>query len=97
MLGPIGLVTFLTAKATGVSKIFVTDLMDSRLEKAQELGADGILNVKDMKPEEIAAKIFEFFGCEPEVSFECTGANLCIETGILASFYCLLEILLLKF
>ena len=85
-VGPIGLVTLLTAKAAGASKVFMTDLMEHRLQKAQELGADGILNVKELKPEEIAAKIVEFFGCEPEVSFECTGASASIETGILVGF-----------
>lgn len=83
--GPIGLITLLTAKAAGVSKVIITDLLDSRLQKAKDLGADFTLNVKDMKPEDVAAKVAELLGCQPEVSLECSGAGPCIETGILAT------------
>lgn len=42
--GCIGLVTMMALKARGVSKVFVVDIMEKRLEKALELGADGIVN-----------------------------------------------------
>lgn len=44
--GCIGLVTMLACKARGAGKIIVTDLVDARLEKAKELGADYVLNGK---------------------------------------------------
>ncbi len=42
--GCIGLVTMMALKAMGVSKVYVVDIMEKRLEKAMELGADGIIN-----------------------------------------------------
>lgn len=42
--GCIGLVTLMALKARGVSQVYVVDIMEKRLEKAMELGADGIIN-----------------------------------------------------
>ena len=42
--GCIGLVTMMALKAMGVSKVYVVDIMEKRLEKALELGADGVIN-----------------------------------------------------
>lgn len=42
--GCIGLSSLMALKATGVSRVFVVDLMEKRLEKALELGADGVIN-----------------------------------------------------
>ncbi len=42
--GCIGLVTLLACKAHGAGKIIVSDLVDARLEKAKELGADVVIN-----------------------------------------------------
>lgn len=42
--GCIGLVTLLACKAHGAGKIIVSDLVDARLEKAKELGADIVIN-----------------------------------------------------
>lgn len=45
--GCIGLVSMMALKACGVSKVYVVDVMEKRLEKAMELGADGVINGKD--------------------------------------------------
>ncbi|MBE5972713.1 MAG: NAD(P)-dependent alcohol dehydrogenase [Lachnoclostridium sp.] len=45
--GCIGLVTLLACKARGAGKIIISDLVDARLEKAKELGADHVLNGKE--------------------------------------------------
>lgn len=45
--GCIGLVTMMALKAMGVSKVYVVDILQKRLEKALELGADGVINGKD--------------------------------------------------
>lgn len=45
--GCIGLCSLLSLKAMGVSKIIVVDIMEKRLQKALELGADYIINGKD--------------------------------------------------
>lgn len=42
--GPIGLSVLLAAKAYGATDIFVTDLLDNRLEKAKEMGATRVIN-----------------------------------------------------
>ena len=55
--GCIGLVSLLSLKAMGVSRIIVVDIMEKRLEKAKELGADLVINGKE---EDAVAKIMEF-------------------------------------
>ena len=57
--GCIGLVTLLACKARGAAKVIVTDLVDARLEKAKELGADYIINCKDVDAVEEILKITE--------------------------------------
>ena len=57
--GCIGLVTMLACKARGAGKIIVTDLMDIRLDKAKELGADYVINGGR---EDVMAKIMELTG-----------------------------------
>lgn len=42
--GCIGLVSMMALKARGVSKVYVVDIMEKRLEKALELGADGVIH-----------------------------------------------------
>ncbi len=68
--GCIGLVSMLALKAEGVSPIIVVDVMDNRLEKAKELGADYVVN--GMK-EDTVARIMEITGGK--------GADLAIETA----------------
>lgn len=45
--GCIGLVSMLSLKARGVSKVIVVDIMEKRLKKALELGADEVINAKE--------------------------------------------------
>jgi L-iditol 2-dehydrogenase len=40
--GPVGLVTLLSAKAAGANRIFVTDILPSRLEFAKKMGATDV-------------------------------------------------------
>lgn len=42
--GCIGLVSMMALKARGVSEVYVVDIMEKRLDKAVELGADGVIN-----------------------------------------------------
>ena len=42
--GCIGLVSMMALKARGVSEVYVVDIMEKRLQKALELGADGVIN-----------------------------------------------------
>lgn len=45
--GCIGLVSMMALKAMVVSKVYVVDIMEKRLEKALELGADGVINGRE--------------------------------------------------
>lgn len=45
--GCIGLVTMMALKAEGVSRVYVVDIMQTRLDKALELGAKGVINSAD--------------------------------------------------
>ncbi|MCG4808313.1 zinc-binding dehydrogenase, partial [Collinsella aerofaciens] len=46
--GCIGLVSMMALKACGVSHVYVVDVMQKRLDKALELGADGVINGKEV-------------------------------------------------
>ena len=55
--GCIGLVSMMALKAEGVSKVYVVDVMQKRLDKALELGADGVINSKDEDAVEAVMKL----------------------------------------
>jgi len=84
--GPIGLVTLLTAKAFGASKVVITDIVESRLKIAKELGADYTLLVQPGDKEEvIIKKIIDLLQCEPNVSMDCSGAESSVRIAIQAT------------
>lgn len=62
--GCIGLVTMMALKAEGVSKVYVVDIMQKRLDKAMELGADGVINGKDEDAVEAVMRLTEGAGCD---------------------------------
>lgn len=62
--GCIGLVTMMALKARGVSEVYVVDIMEKRLEKALELGADGVINGAKENVEERALKLTEGRGMD---------------------------------
>ena len=62
--GCIGLVTMMSLKAMGVSKVYVVDIMEKRLEKALELGADGVINGKEKDAVEEVMKLTDGRGCD---------------------------------
>ena len=68
--GCIGLVSMMALKAEGVSRVYVVDIMQKRLDKAMELGADGVINSKE---EDAVQKIMELTGG--------MGCDLVIETA----------------
>lgn len=67
--GCIGLVSMMALKAEGVSKVYVVDIMQKRLDKAMELGATGVINSKDKDVLKEIAKLTE------------DGVDLVIETA----------------
>ncbi|MDD6324855.1 MAG: NAD(P)-dependent alcohol dehydrogenase [Lachnospiraceae bacterium] len=68
--GCIGLVSMMALKAMGVSKVYSVDVMDKRLDKALELGADGVINGSK---EDAVKKVLELTGG--------MGCDLVIETA----------------
>lgn len=61
--GPIGLLTFKTAKAMGASRAVVLDVSRERLEMAEALGADGCVPVQDPEdPVACARAVHEALG-----------------------------------
>lgn len=68
--GCIGLVSMMALKAEGVSKVYVVDVMQKRLDKAMELGATEVINSMDT---DVMAEIARLT--------EGKGADLIIETA----------------
>ena len=72
--GCIGLVTLLSLKAKGVSKVIVVDIMEKRLNKALELGADAVINGKE---EDTQARIIELTGGKGfDLGIETAGSQI---------------------
>lgn len=68
--GCIGLVTMMALKARGVSRVYVVDIMEKRLNKALDLGADVVLNGSKC---DVVKKVAELT--------QGRGADLIIETA----------------
>lgn len=62
--GCIGLVSMMALKAEGVSRVYVVDVMDKRLDKALELGADGVINGKNEDAIEAVRRLTDGKGCD---------------------------------
>ena len=74
--GCIGLVTLLSCKAHGAGKIIVADLVDARLKKALELGADYVINSKEVDAIEEIKRLTDGQGAEKV--FETAGSPVTI-------------------
>lgn len=70
--GCIGLVSMMACMAYGTKDITVTDVLDVRLQKASELGAKKVVNVKSEKLD-----IFDF-----DVVIDCVGLESTMKTAI---------------
>ena len=62
--GCIGLVSMMALKAKGVSRVYVVDIMAKRLEKALELGADGVINGAERDAVEAVLELTDGAGCD---------------------------------
>ncbi|HVJ01646.1 MAG TPA: zinc-binding dehydrogenase [Sphingomonas sp.] len=75
--GPIGLGQMMLAKATGAD-VLITDVVDSALDLARELGADEVVN---SAREDAVARVMEWTGGRGvDVAFECAGGPAMPET-----------------
>ena len=78
--GPIGILLVQTLKAMGASKVFATDISDSRLELAKSLGADYAVNTLR---EDYAAELLKAFGPDKaDVIYECAGSDITMDQAI---------------
>ncbi len=69
--GPIGILTAQTAKAMGARRVMVTDISDTRLQKAAQCGADKTVNTAK---EDFAAAFVSYFGPDKaDVIYDCAG------------------------
>ncbi|MCD8354573.1 MAG: NAD(P)-dependent alcohol dehydrogenase [Clostridiales bacterium] len=78
--GCIGLVSMMALKARGVSKVYVVDIMEKRLEKALELGADGVINSKEVDAVEKVMELTGGAGCD--LTIETAGTEITTRQAI---------------
>jgi len=69
--GPIGLSILFSARESGANRIFVSDLIDERIEFAKKIGADFTVNANKEDITEIVKKITDNRGVD--ISFESAG------------------------
>lgn len=74
--GPIGLGVLLCAKATGPCKVYMTDLLDERLEVARRCGADWTGSARG---DDATAAIARQEPRGLDLVFECSGDPACID------------------
>ncbi len=78
--GCIGLVSMMALKASGVSNVFVVDIMQKRLDKAMELGATGVVNARESDPVQAIRALTDGMGCDLVV--ETAGTEITTQQSI---------------
>lgn len=68
--GGVGLSAVMAAKLAGAGKLVAVDTLDSKLEKAKELGADYVVNATKEDPQQ---RITEIIGGGADYAIECIG------------------------
>jgi len=83
--GPIGLVCMLVARAAGATKIILTDVNESRLKAAKNLGADAVFNTgaNGLSESEVLSKLQDFSPISQ--TLECSGAESALTLAIRAT------------
>jgi 2-desacetyl-2-hydroxyethyl bacteriochlorophyllide A dehydrogenase len=71
--GPIGLLALSVLRSTGVSQIAVSDISDARLESAQALGANMLINPQRQNPREVVDTFTNGKGVD--LAFEAVGVS----------------------
>lgn len=83
--GPIGLCLLIAARASGVRTIYMTEISESRMRKAEELGATAVFNPLQMK---IPAKMKELTGgAGVDVAIEAVGVGASLKDCLASSRY----------
>lgn len=81
--GCIGLVSMMALKAEGVSRVFVVDVLPKRLEKALELGADGVINAARQDTVREVMRLTAAAGCD--LIIETAGTEITTRQAISCS------------
>ena len=79
--GGVGLSAIMGAKLAGAGKLIAVDALDSKLQKAKELGADHVINAYKADP---IAKVMDLTGGGADYALECIG-NVSVMTQAFAS------------
>lgn len=79
--GPIGLVTVLALKAAGASWVAVSEVADARKAKAEQFGADAVLDPTEC---DVAQDLQDRVG-GVDAAFECTGKTATLTTALHAT------------
>jgi (R,R)-butanediol dehydrogenase/meso-butanediol dehydrogenase/diacetyl reductase len=86
--GPIGLALLLLLRVQGAGQVFVSEIMDSRAQKARQFGADAVIEPSKpkMKDEDVVvAYVHEKTEDGVDVSFDATGIQATLDTAIAAT------------
>jgi threonine dehydrogenase-like Zn-dependent dehydrogenase len=75
--GTVGLSVLQCVRAAGAAKVIVTEMSEPRLKMARELGADEVINVREVDPVERVTELTGGLG--PSIVFECTGNHEALE------------------
>ena len=82
--GPIGLLAIATARIAGAGEIIAVDMVDERLEIAEKLGADHIIDMRSVT--DLASRVAEVKrltnGIGADVVIECAGVPAAFAEGI---------------
>ena len=78
--GCIGLVSMMALKARGVSRVFVVDVLENRLQKAAELGADAVINGKTANVKKEILRLTQGKGAD--LVIEASGSEIATRSAI---------------
>lgn len=78
--GPIGILLIQSLKALGAAEVMATDISDTRLELAHQMGADHVVNTKN---KDFGEALLEIYGEDKaDVIYECAGSDITMEQAI---------------
>lgn len=77
--GPIGTLAMACARAAGASEIAVTDVVDSKLERARSFGADHAI---DGRADDVTGRVRDRLDGGADVVIEASGARPAVETAL---------------
>ena len=62
-------------------------MSEHRLQVASSLGADHVLNITGLNPDQAAKQVRELLGTPPDSSYECAGAEAASTTCLKVSLF----------